>query len=117
ILRLSAERLLLPDFPGTLDRAGVGGRGTAAFLVAEELDRPLELHGLQLQARVHLGIDRAEYRFLDRRTDDRHAMSAHKHAVALAERPGERLAERTDADQQVVLLAHLECPTPVRPTR
>src|SRR5437016_57442 len=85
-------RLFLPDFPGPLDRPGVSDRRAAALFVAQELDRSLELHCLKLKTRVHLGIDRAEHGLLHARADDGHAMAAHQHAVALAERAGQCFA-------------------------
>src|SRR3981189_2023072 len=48
-----------------------GGAGRApALLVAEEFDRPFELPRLQLEPRVHLGVDGTEHRL-------RHAVADH----------------------------------------
>src|SRR3954463_11170559 len=101
-----SQRIALPNLPRPLDRPRVRRRRALALLVAEELDRPLELRSLDLEPRVHLGIDRTEHGLLDARADHRHAVAAHQHAIALSESAGERGAERAVAHQEVVLLAH-----------
>src|SRR6266851_9906684 len=103
---LASQRALLPELPRPLERAAVGGGRAPALLVAEELDRAFELPGLQLEPRVHLGVEGAEHRLLHAIADHGHAMAAHQHAVALAERACQRLPERTVAYQEIVLGAH-----------
>src|SRR5687767_2648932 len=84
----------LPELPWALDRRPVRLRRAPALLVAEELYRALEAFGLQLQLRVHPGVDRAEHHLGQVLAHDRHAVAAHQHAAARAERVGEGLAER-----------------------
>src|SRR5258708_19450992 len=56
-----AERGFLPELPGPLERAGIGRGRAAAFLVAQELDRSLDLRCLELQPPIHLAIAAPEY--------------------------------------------------------
>src|SRR5712691_8925985 len=95
----SGQRAFLPQLPRTLERAAIGGGRAPALLVAEEFDRAFELPGLQLEPRVHLGVEGAEHRLLHAIADHRHAMAAHQHAVARAERASQRPPERPVAHQ------------------
>src|SRR5712664_2656301 len=104
---LLAGNGFLPQLPRPLERGAVRRGRAAAFLLAQELDRPLEQRRLQLHAGIHLGVDRAVHRLGDALADHRHAVAAHQHAAAAPQRPGERLAERPIAHQQIVVLAHL----------
>src|SRR3954463_1459943 len=101
-----SQRVPLPNLPRPVNGARVRRCRALALLVAEELDRPLELRSLDLEPRVHLGIDRTEHGLLDARADNRHAVAAHEHAIAPSESAGERGAKWAVAHQEVVLLAH-----------
>ena len=54
---------------------------------------PSSCVGLELQARVHLGVDRAEHGLGNAVADHGHAVAAHQHAVALPKRAGQRLPQ------------------------
>src|SRR5437762_7722780 len=105
---LAGQRALLPELPRPLERAAVGGARAPALLVAEEFDRALELPGLQLEPRVHLGVDGTEHRLRHAIADYGHAVAAHQDATVSAQRACQRLPERPAAYQQIVLGAH--CP-------
>src|SRR5206468_9767969 len=83
---LAGQRAFLPQLPRPLERAAIGGARAPALLVAEEFDRALELPGLQLEPRVHLGVDGAEHRLRHAVADHGHAMAAHQDATASAQR-------------------------------
>src|SRR5712691_11989005 len=100
---LASQRAFLPELPRPLERAAVGGGGAPALLVAEEFDRAFELPGLELEPRIHFGVDGAEHRLLHAIANHGHAVAAHQHAVARAERAGQRLSQRQVAHQKVVL--------------
>src|SRR5438034_9106404 len=91
---LAGSRAFLPQLPRPLQRAAIGGARAPALLVAEEFDRALELPGLQLEPRVHLGVDGAEHRLRHAVADHGHAMTAHQDATASAQRARQRLPER-----------------------
>src|SRR3989454_10436970 len=105
---LASRRAFLPQLPRPLERAAIGGARAPALLVAEEFDRALELPGLQLEPRVHLGVDGAEHRLRHAVADHGHAMTAHQDATASAQLTCQSLPERPIAYQQIVLGAH--CP-------
>src|SRR6266513_6361989 len=100
---LASQHAFLPELPRPLERAAVGGGRAPALLVAEEFDRAFELPGLQLEPRVHLGVEGTEHRLRHAIADHGHAMAAHQHAGALAQRAGQRPPERTVAYQEIVL--------------
>src|SRR5712691_2194349 len=104
---LARQRAVLPQLPRPLERAVVGGGRAPALLVAEEFDWAFELPGLQLEPRVHLGIERAEHRLRHAIANHGHAVAAHQDAVALAQRACQDLPERSIAYQEIVLGAHV----------
>src|SRR5438046_10023088 len=99
---LAGQRALLPELPRPLERAAVGGARAPALLVAEEFDRALELPGLQLEPRVHLGVDGTEHRLRHAIADYCHAVAAHQHETVSLQRACRRLPERPVAYQQIV---------------
>src|SRR5262252_8259685 len=58
---LAGEGFLLPELPGPADGARDRGLGPLRLLGIEIDDGAAEGHGLGLQARIHLGVDGAEY--------------------------------------------------------
>src|SRR5216683_3092873 len=108
---LASQRAFLPQLPRPLERAAVGGGRAPALLVAEEFDRAFELPGLELEPRIHFGVEGAEHRLLHAIADHGHAVAAHQHAGAPAQRACQSLPERPVAYQEIVLgpdLADLE---------
>src|SRR5881396_3637603 len=103
---LAGSRAFLPQLPRPLQRAAIGGARAPALLVAEEFDRALELPGLQLEPRVHLGVDGAEHRLRHAVADHGHAMAAHQDATASAQRARQSPPERPVAYQEIVLGAY-----------
>src|SRR5438552_9780743 len=104
---LAGSRAFLPQLPRPLQRAAIGGARAPALLVAEEFDRALELPGLQLEPRVHLGVDGAEHRLRHAVADHGHAMTAHQDATASAQRARQSLPEPPVAYQEIVLWPYL----------
>src|SRR5438309_11589861 len=100
---LASQCAFLPELPRPLERAAVGSGRAPALLVAEEFDRAFELPGLQLEPRVHLGVDGTEHRLRHAVADHGHAVAAHQHAGALAERASQRPPERPVAYQKIGL--------------
>ena len=56
----AAQCVLLPNLPRPFDGAGVGDSGAPPLLIGQEFNRALQLRGLDLETRVHLGVDGAE---------------------------------------------------------
>ena len=99
--------LRLPQIPGAVDLAFDGRFGEERLLLRQELDRPAAHDRLQLQPRVHLGVDRAIGRDLHVAGHDDVAVAAHQRHRLVAEHARELLAEDRLADQDVGLPAAL----------